>query len=177
MSCAVWSELVEAGDELLREGSPVRLRAESHFAECPACARRAYLLDPGWAVRGLGPARFSTEETAELERKILDSTRVLGLGKEMRLERSGRRRAGVLAAGVVIALATTAGLSLRRGAGEAPAPPPVSAAVELFGADRSGSTVQSLPRLGGLQPAEARVYELGQKDFALVMVVHETLDL
>jgi hypothetical protein len=35
----------------------------------------------------------------------------------------------------------------------------------------------SWPAVGSVAPAAARVYDLGQQDFALVMVVHETLDL
>ena len=184
MSCPVWSELNRAGDELLREGSKVRLRAEKHFTECACCADRAYLLDPSWAVRRLGPVEFSGDEAADLGRSILEGARLRRIDREVasRPPESSRstlrQRAGMVAAGGALLFAAASGLVLRPSGGEKSAESLIQGTqVDVFAPVVKPRTQQWLPRIGELTPAEARVYELGQKEFALVMVVHETLDL
>lgn len=77
MTCSTWSRLVSQGAILLREASPERAAAQQHFASCPECARKAFLLDPSWALRrpdGTESPRdpgFSASEVADLEKSVL----------------------------------------------------------------------------------------------------------
>lgn len=190
MSCEVWTELAESGERLLREGSPEREAAERHFRSCPRCARRAFLLDPSWAVsREASSAedsgRLPRAELVDLERKILDAGRLQALdGSVRRGRRSIRGAAAAVLAAVVLAggaLLGTNGWSWRVLApdvAQSAVPGSLSVAPgerrDLFG---SAAVQVSLPVIGSLAPEAARVYDLGQDDFALVMVVHETLDL
>ncbi len=180
MSCAIWRELAASGEALLREGSPERARAEGHFATCASCAERAFLLDPSWAVRRLPDAGFTAAEIARLERSLGDAGRLREIEGAIAPVRRGWRAAAV---GGLLALGTMAGLlSIRSGAdrtAESPGAPEarLQAAAEAAPQEAGGRAGVSLPAIGAVAPAAARVYELGEDDFALVMVVHETLDL
>ncbi len=193
MSCEVWDELASHGERLLQEGSPERSRAERHFARCSACAERAFLLDPSWAVRRLDRsgelhelerASFGEDEIAELKRDVLEAGRIRDVESTVR---SHRRFTRVVVAAALFAV-VVAGGALMRTAGDFWAPSSsrsTSFTAETIAPPRSsellptsGASIDlSLPSVGSLAPSAARVYDLGQEDFALVMVVHETLDL
>lgn len=195
MSCESWSELLAHGERLLWEGSPERQAAERHFRSCPSCAERAFLLDPSWSVRrwtrssesrSLEDSSYRSSEIAELKGKILEA------GRMREFEGSVRRapvsiRAAAAAALLAVLLAGGALLRTSGGAWQAKddgnseasvrgsgSTLPVAVRDSLFSA---AAVELSLPAVGFLAPAAARVYDLGQEDFALVMVVHETLDL
>lgn len=177
MSCRVWEELAAAGEAVLREDAPERLRAEAHFRECPSCAEKAFLLDPSWAVRKLPAPEFGAEDLAEIQRSLARAERMRGVERRFGTRHPGRR---IAAAAVLVALLGVAGILSDR-----------SNSVEV--ADSGGFLVKpgaegrqgdpadelelSLPAIGSLAPETARIYELGEEEFALVMVVHETLDL
>lgn len=184
MSCETWQELVEQGDLLLCEDSRERLAAQRHFRSCPSCAERAYLLDPGWAVRRSVTQMPGEAEIAELKRSILAAGRTRELESAVRGAPSRVRVAAaialfsvVIAAGALIRVGgpakPTARVSNTENVAVETVPASVAATASAFG------TVSelSLPAIGSLAPSAARVYDLGQEDFALVMVVHETLDL
>lgn len=174
MSCKVWNELASAGEALLREESPERLRAEQHLAVCSSCAERAFLLDPSWAVRRSFGQVFEASEITELKRSVTKAGRLLDIERTVAPRRRWVRAAAIA---VLVAMAAVAGIVSSRTDSartetqvqvpEAPRPVRLSA----DGVDAS------LPVIGSLAPAAARVYELGEEEFALVMVVHETLDL
>ena len=179
MTCSTWSRLVSQGESLLREASPERDAAELHFASCSECAQKAFLLDPSWALRrpgATGPkgeAGFSSSEIADLEKIVLGGRRLL------RIDGAARRevRAVSLAAAALTLSIVVAGAAMfqytrpfRR-----PAEPVATAAETTPRSwDAGGPAPQAV---GSVLPAAARVYDLGQEDFALVMVVDETLDL
>lgn len=191
MSCAHWSVLVRQDERLLREGSAEREAAERHFRACPSCAERAFLLDPSWAVARESSSPAVTAEVPrveilELERKILDAGRFRDLeGSVRRAPLSMRVAAAAALAAVLLAggvLLGTNGWSWRTdltGPQDAPASvgsPAIPIDARDFFADAAAVQL-SLPAVGSLAPEAARIYDLGQDDFALVMVVHETLDL
>jgi len=209
VSCETWNELASYADRLLREGSPERLSAERHFARCPSCAERAFLLDPSWAVNRTTrtsrrtnrwqrsessepsapsdpPERtsFGSREIADLKRDVLEAGRIRAVEGAVHKRRAGMR---VAIAAALLSVLVAGGALLRtigpfraaiapesmatKAAGIAPA------AEEEFFAVSEVALDLSLPTLGSLVPAAARVYDFGQEDFAFVMVVHETLDL
>jgi len=191
VSCETWSELASLGESLLMEGSPERERAQRHFERCPSCAGMAYLLDPSWALRGsersprlgrLEQTGFSESEISILKRDVLESGRMREVEVSVRPRRD--RFHAAIAVGLLLVVAVGAAL-LRTGDSltvvDSGAPGSTEATVAArrgevlsIPADRAGL---SLPVLGSVAPAAARVYDFGQEDFALVMVVHETLDL
>jgi len=205
VSCETWNELASYADRLLWEGSPERLSAERHFARCPSCAERAFLLDPSWAVSRTTrtnrlersessepsapsdpPERtsFGSREIADLKRDVLEAGRIRAVEGAVHKRRAGMR---VAIAAALLSVLVAGGALLRtigpfraaiapesmatKAAGIAPA------AEEEFFAVSEVALDLSLPTLGSLVPAAARVYDFGQEDFAFVMVVHETLDL
>ncbi len=192
MSCDTWNELASFADRLLREGSPERSLAERHFARCPSCAERAFLLDPSWAVsrtNRLGQSQqaeptepsdlaettsFGSREIADLKRIVLEAGRIRAVEGSVHQRPTGRRIA--IAAAVLLVL--VAGGALFRTIGPATKTEVITpAAAEDFFSISAPAVDLSLPAVGSLAPAAARVYDFGQEDFALVMVVHETLDL
>ncbi|MFQ5526026.1 MAG: hypothetical protein ACE5GX_07155 [Thermoanaerobaculia bacterium] len=180
MSCPVWEDLAASADELLQESSPERLRAERHFRECPECAGKAFLLDPSWAVRRMDDSEFDAKEISELQEELVESGRIRALDRRVG-SRAARWR--IAAAAALIALAAVAGMLANRSSvvSTAAVADPIDTveptrAAEVRTVD-SGLADVSLPAIGSLAPAAARVYEIGEEDFALVMVVHETLDL
>lgn len=184
MSCRTWNELTALGDALLVEDSTERARAESHFESCPACAERAFLLDPGWALRRSPAADFSGAEIEELELRSLRAGRLRDIERSVG---AGRWRSLAATVAIAIGLAAVAGvMSLRTQTPPTPAPlaslaqeAPVAAAGEFF--EPAQPTLESpgpsASAIGSVAPAAARVYEIGGEDVDLVMVVHETLDL
>jgi hypothetical protein len=186
--------MVAQGSSLLRDGSPERASAEAHFAACPECAQRAFLLDPGWALRRPGREDstpvpgFAASEIAELENSILSG------GRMLRIEETATLRvpaANFAVAALVLAIVGVGAVLLQStGLSRDPLEPDASGAfagapgapafqsVAPPSADVAREVAEPwLPAVGSLQPAAARVYDLGQEDFALVMVVDETLDL
>lgn len=182
MSCDVWEDLCASGEALLVEDSAERIRAERHFEVCSLCAGRAFLLDPSWAVRNSAALDFAPDELNELKHRLADA------GRFRELERSVTARGGrALAASVAVvaALAVVAGvMSMRsdstvtqdRVVAENRAQVEASAPGDGAGDTRPGTSL-SVSAIGSVVPAAARVYEIGEEDFALVMVVHESLDL
>ncbi len=198
MSCETWNELASYADRLLREGSPERLSAERHFARCPSCAERAFLLDPSWAVSRttrttrtnrleppessepsapsapLERASFGSREIADLKRAVLEAGRIRVVEGAVHRRRAGMR---VAIAAAVLSVLVAGGALLRTIGPETKIEVITPAAEEEFFAVSEVALDLSLPTLGSLVPAAARVYDFGQEDFAFVMVVHETLDL
>lgn len=201
MSCETWNELASYADRLLREGSPERSSAERHFARCPSCAERAFLLDPSWAISRttrttrttrtnrlepsessepsapsapLERASFGSREIADLKRAVLEAGRIRVVEGAVHRRRAGMR---VAIAAAVLSVLLAGGALLRTIGPDTKIEVITSAAEDEFFAVSGVAVDLSLPALGSLVPAAARVYDFGQEDFALVMVVHETLDL
>ncbi|MBT8491428.1 MAG: zf-HC2 domain-containing protein [Deltaproteobacteria bacterium] len=188
MTCATWQELTSSGARLLREGSPERQAAERHLAGCPECSERAFLLDPSWAVRPIGsecrsPSEgFSGDEIEALKRSVLEGGRIRTVEDRVR-----RKRFAVNASvAAVLACALLAGGVLMRsarpgdGAVGFDAMSPAAGGAQPSGIDSAvPSSVggPSAPAVASLVQGAARVYDLGQPDFTLVMVVDETLDI
>jgi hypothetical protein len=184
LSCETWSELVSKGERLLREGSPERLWAERHFSHCPSCAERAFLLDPSWALNRLEKQSFTHAEIASLKLSLLEAGRLREVESSVRPRRRAIQAAAALA---VLTLVVAGGVRWRiAGSFGASGESQVSGTVTEARAptalgERSRAVVTgvdlSRPTVGSVAPAAARVYDFGQEDFSLVMVVHETLDL
>ena len=104
MSCETWNELLAFGDELLRDGSPERRSAESHFAQCRSCSSRAFLLDPSWAGTE-ATETFDAEEIRDLKRKVLAEGRIREIEDLVQTGwRLPRAAAAVVAAAALAAL-------------------------------------------------------------------------
>ena len=143
--------------------------ALEHLRECGACRERALIEDPT-LVFVAGEAVAVSE--AEVEAMVADVGNLIRAREtERAADSSGRRvwryAAAAAAAAVMVFLPT---FSARQVTGTAdtaqvgPAP----------GADLSESPA---PMIEALDRPEARIYQLGEEDLSIVMVVHESLDV
>jgi hypothetical protein len=175
VSCPDWNGLVA-----LRDGEGADLSgwtaALDHLDACPRCRPQALEADPLLVFRRLpAPEMTAGEESAEV-----DSMRqaVAAMRTARRLD-SHRRFAGWRrwTAAAVLALASLAlgndrQDSLARMARLPMAPPDSVATAEPDGAPQPGA-----PMLEDLNRPNARVYQVQQKNLALVMVVDKGLDV
>lgn len=164
MSCPDWPAATawRRGDG----AAPAEWSAQlAHLAGCAGCRRRVAVLDPTLLlVAAAAPA----PRIGDAEARALAGT-VRSLIRAGRLEGRGRsgRHALVAAVAVAALLAVPLGLSrlsLRT------APPVVPRAATLL------EPVDE-PPVEEVQPAGARVYQLGSEELQVVLIVDENLDL
>ena len=174
MSCPDWSRLAD-GDDFLRPGASARRRALEHAADCPECRRSALELDPSLVVAGLPVADPTPGEIEAIRDHVLALRRVREVERESRRRGAPARLAAVACLTVVILLfAKETG---DRGGGERQ---PGEAAVSSRPAYLLSEDYRlygSLPLVEALEPAEARVYQLGRDDFSLVWIVDESIEV
>ena len=166
MSCPDWRAAAawRRGDGAAPAGWQDDLR---HLESCAACRRRVAEADPTLL---LAAAAAPAPEVAEEEVRAIGAT-VRSLVAAERLAASGRpdRRALVAAAVLVALLAVP--LSLSRLADRATVPlAPVETTTAL------PDSVE-MPPVEEVQPAGARVYQLGSEELPVVLIFDENLDL
>ena len=172
MSCPDWRSLVAhrfAPDGREAADWPA---ARAHLEECPACRRRALALDPTLVFAGLNRLQERAQppslDTDEIRRSLRTMRRTQALAaRHSRLTLPGR-----VAAALVLALAALLLGGVPTGG---PASEPAGAG---FGYPwLPQSEVASPPFVEAVGRPEARIYQLGQEDFSLVMIVDENLDV
>jgi hypothetical protein len=170
MSCALSRKLREHPDALLVEGSPERRWGLRHAEECPACRRTLLRLDPTLAVAAPSVPEFDSREVESLKAGVLNAKRL----REMEAF-SGRSIRGSQVAAAVTLIASLAlllpGQLEETGGGRG------DAQTELSRILAPSVAEISLPAVETLDLPLARVYELGEEDFSVVMIVDESLDL
>jgi hypothetical protein len=169
MSCALSTKLREQPEAFLVEDSPERLWGLRHAEECPACRRALLRLDPTLAVAPSVP-EFESREVESLKAGVLNAKRL----REMEAS-SGRSIRGSQIAAAVTLIASLAlllpGQLEETGGGSG------NGQTELSRALTPSAAEVSLPAVETLDLPRARVYELGDEDFSVVMIVDESLDL
>lgn len=154
-------------DEVLIEGSGQRRRL-LELAEAGAQERRhALVLDPGLAVRSTPGAAFSDAEIQDLKRSVLDARRLRDVESATRRPVSHvlSTIAATLILGMVFVLPV--GLETRDGAVGDPTRDGLSMATEAI----------THPGIEALGLPGARVYELADEAFSLVLIVDESFEL
>lgn len=169
MSCPDWRRLAK-DDGFLRPAAASRRAALEHAAACPRCRREALRLDPSLAVAELPVAAATRAEIDAVKDNVLALRRMRRVEREAEPRRGRTRWAAV--AGLTLVALLFGGETGDRSPGESttgarPAPL-LSEDYRLYG---------SLPLVESLQPAEARVYQLGRDDFSLVWIVDESIEV
>ena len=169
MSCREWTRW-EGGDEFLRPGAPARRAALEHAADCPDCRRRALALDPSLAVAGLAVPEATPGEVEAIRANVLALRRMRDVERRPR-KRWARARLAAVACLTVGILLFAEETGEREPGGQAVSAGPallLSEDYRLYG---------SLPLVESLEPAEARIYQLGRDDFSLVWIVDESIEV
>jgi hypothetical protein len=153
------------GNEYLREDSVAR----AHFLEMARSAdrREALLADPSLAAGASSGGEFTDQEVRDLKRSVLQARRLREV-EQAPSEPISNRLSG-LAAAMTICLLFVLPSSLER-APDSEAPNPSSGSRPAPAA-MTHSSVEALGLPG------ARVYELADEDFSLVLVVDESFEL
>lgn len=169
MSCPDWT-LLGADDQFLRPGASARRSALEHAADCPGCRREALRLDPSLAVEGMAVGDATRAEIDAIKDGVMALCRMRRVERQSRPRRARVRLAAVACLTVVVLL--FAGETGDRSPDEAPAGDGpallLSEDYRLYG---------SLPLVESLEPAEARVYQIGREDFSLVWIVDESIEV
>ncbi len=184
MSCPDWRPLVAHRRAPDGEPPPRWAAALAHLERCERCRREALALDPSLVFSSLrAPAADRSDR--EAAREIAAGVRTLVRAREAERSLGGaarraRRRAGFAAA----ALALAATLSLTTHAARHATLPGAAAARGPFAAgapaldEVAPATEAATPALvDALDRPQARIYQLGQDDLSVVMIVDESLDV
>ncbi len=188
MSCPDWRPLLAHRRAPDGEPPPEWAAALAHLEECDGCRRAAFALDPSLVFSRLAAARaagsaLSARPDREETREIAAAVRMLVRARETEssLARPGRRRAGLAAAGLVLAatLVLTTHVARRTGlpAGAAPRGPFVASAPALDELAPPAADEAEPSLVDALDRPQARIYQLGQDDLSVVMIVDESLDV
>lgn len=166
MSCPNWSALAAHRNDLRGfepEGWP---QALAHFDSCSVCRRQALAADPTLVFRRMPVVEPTPAQ--ELDEVAAVRQAVAAMRTASRLEALDARPRPVSfsgwkrwAAAAVLALAS---LSLGQDSGKIFQQP------EMSGADLQ-------PAVEGLNLPDARVYQVGEEDILITMIVDESLDV
>jgi hypothetical protein len=161
--------------------------AVAHLADCPPCRRQALAADPTLLFQGLPDAAVDAGEVAAMRAGVAALRRARALASTAVDRRDSRRPApdrhrrllqGVAAAGLAAAALTLTPAARVEGPLAPDAPAAVGAALPatVWGPELL-SEVGQLPMVEEVAGPEGRIYQLRQGDFAVVMVVDESLDI
>lgn len=189
MTCDFWRAHGKQRTDLLVDGSSGRLAASAHLEICPECRSRAFLLDPSWARLEEPNPDFSQTEIDETKRRILAGRRLSDVADVARVSdaeaavsvssnpksTAPRNTAWLRAA----AIAASLGVLLMFGVSRRPPSSWAQRAVPVpeQALSAAAGLVPNFSSIDPLLPTRARVYELGQADFSLVILVDESLDI
>lgn len=171
MSCPDWRRLAAARERDPFADPPGWTEARAHLADCAGCRREALAADPLLLFQRLAAGRGGEERDEVLAMQqgvaaLVRASRVAGRAA------AGPRRGVALRRVAAVALLVLGVMALDG----APSPQGRLAA----GRDAWVAAPPELPDqplLDELDLAQARVYELGSDDMAVVMVVDATLDV
>lgn len=174
MSCPNWSELLEQREQAKQELPSDWSEAIGHLRGCRGCRSEALRLDP--------TLLFSTQPTLEVTdaevSDIVASVRTLRRSRQTEEDvGEPRRRWGrfAAAAAAIFLLVLLPNLTPRQAA------PPLTdsprLASEFVAAPGSIVGDLSAPVIEPLDLPLARIYQLGEEDLSVVMVVDESLDV
>lgn len=144
----------------LVEGTPERRRLLASLEG--RGRRRALFIDPGLAVRAGGQPEVSADDVAEIKKAVLQARRLRSM--ERHAESSGTHRASGLAIAMALLLLLLVPAGVKRTS--EPVHQDERTALPL-----THSSVEALDLPG------ARVYELAEEEFSLVLVVDESFEL
>lgn len=169
MSCREWTRW-QGGDEFLRPGAPGRRAALDHAADCPDCRRRALELDPSLTVSSLAVPEATPGEIEAIRANVLALRRMRDVERRPRRRWAPARLAAVacLTVGILLFAEETGDREPGERAAAAGSALLLSEDYRLYG---------SLPLVESLEPAEARIYQLGRDDFSLVWIVDESIEV
>jgi len=148
----------------------------AHLDGCSACRERALALDPTLLFTGL---RRDPVAPGEIE-TVRDSVRIMRRMGRARGHRRFSWRAAGRAAAVLLLPAVGLILSLQllpAPGGDGQAPPVTTGAALLGDLLVPASELPAPPFVEALDRPQARVYQLGQEDLSVVMIVDENLDV
>ena len=158
--------LTGGADACLREGTPARERL-LEWAES-GDRQQALFLDPGLAAKGVHGGDFSDREIEDLKKSVLQARRLKTIGEAGRESASNRLSGWAVALTVCLLFLLPSSLK-QTSAAEAPLS--TTHVSRLAPAAMTHSSVEALDLPG------ARVYELAEEDFSLVLVVDESFEL
>ena len=174
--CPDWSALV--AHRFTREGAePLDWRACVQHAEtCADCRRAALAADPTLVFARLAEDDAAAIDIAAMRHAVGTLRRAHGVAPRRRRERVAGASWRLAAAAVLplLAMLLPSGPQRQRPAApvaQALAPNTAAAAAPSF------AELAALPLVEDLGRPEARVYELGGPELAVVMIVDETLDV
>ncbi|MDH3743486.1 MAG: hypothetical protein OES47_00115 [Acidobacteriota bacterium] len=169
-ACPDWQRIARSADRFLAEDCADRRRTLRHMEACPSCRRSALELDPTLAVANLPAVEVSKSEIEAVKRQVQAMRRVRAI-------EVGKRRP-VLSHVAVVMLMVGLGLFLP-GRVIDPAGSVAQGGVGggvLFD-EASREAASSLALVESITPSTARIYQLDQADFPIVMIVDESIDL
>jgi hypothetical protein len=176
MSCPDWRRLLAARDRAEGVTEPAWRSAVEHLGGCPSCRATAFELDPSLLFVAQSPIEVSDDEIGTIQANV----RVLrrARAQERAALEPRRRMARIASAAAVISLMVLLPTHTSRQSTILP----VVAGPSL--------TLQRAPFAGGLafedssapliEPYDlplARIYQLGEDDLSVVMVVDESIDV
>lgn len=144
----------------------------AHLGECPSCRGRALELDPTLVFGDLRREPAAAGE-ADAVRRSVEVMRRLGRRGQLSWRRAGRAAAAILlpAAGLILSF------ELLLAPPHEGQPPPASGAALLGELLVPAAELPAPPFVEALDRPQARVYQLGQEDLSVVMIVDENLDV
>lgn len=150
--------------------------ALAHLESCPACRRLALAIDPSLLFQSLRDAEPALAASADVE-AMRQAVASLRRTSERRQPRRAVGKWLLRAAGIVgLAVLLSQVQGLRPSAGPAE-PVTVAALASVPSAAVAAAEPESLPLVEGTDHPDARVYELGGRDLAVVMIVDQSLDV
>ena len=144
------------------------LGARAHMDTCPKCRRQALAADPTLVFAGAEVLRVSDGEVESIRRAVHAARRVRQTERALVRQLSGTGAglvAAVLLAMVLLLPATTSPPSAPLAA---TTPSPIFA--DFW-------TSEASPLIEAIDRPQARIYQLGEDDLSVVMIVDESLDV
>lgn len=173
MSCPKWHALLERR----AAGPPPREWPEAvrHLRDCADCRRRALALDPTLLFVAEPPLEVSDREVETIRRNVA------ALCRARRVERDCESRRGRLARPAAAAIVGAVLLLLPTHTARPPIPSgflqQAAGGATPFVVESTSASEAPAPVLEQLDRRSARVYQFGEEDLSVVMVVDETFDI
>lgn len=167
MSCPDWRSVTawRRGDGAAPAGWREALE---HLGDCAPCRRSVAELDPTLLLVGAATPAPMVEE-GEIEALSSTVRSMVAAERLASVRQPLDRRALLAAAALVVLLATPLGLSRFAERTVVPAAAPEVAAASL--------EIAAAPPVEEVQPAGARVYQIGTEELPVVLIFDENLDL
>ncbi len=163
LTCPDWAALAGRRRHPGFEGTAEWRGALAHLADCPDCRREAAARDPLLIFGGCRDLEIGPGEIADLRRATHDLRRLRAL--EAAARHSPTRRAAIVASLAV------AGVLILSGAPDRPT-------LEGPAIERTLAPAAAAPPwIENLDRPEARIYQWGSPEVAVVFVVDESLDV